>query len=161
MLTVRGRCRANDEKVHTDSRSKLITALIYLNDGWSGGGGQLRLLRSNNIDDVIAEVPPYAGTLICFRNRENAWLGHTSYEGPCRALQLNWVVDDAAVRKFERRHGLSARLKGFSRSFLATRKITTSKLFFQTSRRPMNNSFGGLGPSMLEYIDAQHCCLLS
>ena len=118
-LTVRGRCRAKDGKVHTDSRSKLITALIYLNDGWSGGGGQLRLLRSNNIEDVIAEVPPYAGTLICFRNRENAWHGHTSYEGPRRALQLNWVVDDAAARKSERRHGLSARLKNFSRSLFS------------------------------------------
>lgn len=119
-LTVRGRCREKDGKVHTDSRSKLITALIYLNDGWSGGGGQLRLLRSNDIEDVIAEVPPFAGTLICFRNRENAWHGHTSYEGPRRALQLNWVVDDAAARKSERRHGVSAFLKNFSfRSFFA------------------------------------------
>ena len=119
-LTVRGRCRSKDGKVHTDSRSKLITALIYLNDDWSGGGGQLRLLRSNNIEDVIAEVPPHAGTLICFRNRENAWHGHTSYEGPRRALQLNWVVDDAAARKSERRHGVSAFLKNFSfRSFFA------------------------------------------
>ena len=118
-LTVRGRCRAKDGKVHTDSRSKLITALIYLNDGWSGGGGQLRLLRSNDLNDVITEVPPYAGTLICFRNRENAWHGHTSYEGPRRALQLNWVIDDAAARKSARRHGLSARLKGFTRSLFS------------------------------------------
>ena len=118
-LTVRGRCRSKDGKVHTDSRSKLITALIYLNDDWSGDGGQLRLLRSNNIEDVIAEVPPHAGTLICFRNRENAWHGHTSYEGPRRALQLNWVVDDAAARKSERRHGLSARLKSLSRSLFS------------------------------------------
>ena len=121
-LTVRGRCRSKDGKVHTDSRSKLITALIYLNDDWSGDGGQLRLLRSNNIEDVIAEVPPHAGTLICFRNRENAWHGHTSYEGPRRALQLNWVVDDAAARKSERRHGLSARLKNFSLRSLFSRK---------------------------------------
>ncbi len=120
-LTVRGRCRSKDGKVHTDSRSKLITALIYLNDDWSGGGGQLRLLRSNNIEDVIAEVPPHAGTLICFRNRENAWHGHTSYDGPRRALQLNWVVDDAAARKSERRHGLSAILKSFSLRSLFSR----------------------------------------
>jgi hypothetical protein len=118
-LTVRGRCRSKDGKVHTDSRSKLITALIYLNDDWSGDGGQLRLLRSNNIEDVIAEVPPHAGTLICFRNRENAWHGHTSYEGPRRALQLNWVVDEAAARKSERRHGLSASLKSLSRSLFS------------------------------------------
>ena len=107
-LTVRGRCRAKDGKIHTDSRSKLITVLVYLNNDWKGGGGQLRLLRSNNIDDMVAEVPPHAGTLICFRNRENAWHGHTSFEGPRRALQLNWVVNEAAARKSERRHGRSA-----------------------------------------------------
>jgi hypothetical protein len=107
-LTVRGRCRPKDGKIHTDSRSKLITVLIYLNQVWENRGGQLRLLRSKNMDDVIAEVPPQAGTLICFRNRENAWHGHTSYEGPRRALQLNWVVDQAAVEKSERRHGRSA-----------------------------------------------------
>lgn len=113
-LTVRGRCRAKDGKIHTDSRSKLITVLIYLNNDWHATGGRLRLLRSNNIDDVIAEVPPHAGTLICFRNRENAWHGHTSYEGPRRALQLNWVVDEAAARKSERRHGRSAFWKSWS-----------------------------------------------
>lgn len=113
-LTVRGRCRAKDGKIHTDSRSKLITVLIYLNEAWESNGGQLRLLRTKNIDDVIAEVPPQAGTLICFRNRENAWHGHTSYEGPRRALQLNWVSDEAAVLKSERRHGRSAFWKRWS-----------------------------------------------
>ena len=51
-LTVRGRCRMKDGKVHTDSRSKLVTVLVYLNDTWDAGGGRLRLLRSNDIEDV-------------------------------------------------------------------------------------------------------------
>ncbi len=114
-LTFRGRCRAKDGKIHTDSRSKLITVLIYLNQNWDAPGGQLRLLRSNKIDDVIAEVPPTAGTMICFRNRENAWHGHTSYEGPRRAIQLNWVVDTAAADRSERRHARSAFWKNWLR----------------------------------------------
>jgi hypothetical protein len=108
-LTVRGRCRAKDGQIHTDSDTKLITVLIYLNDGWDADGGRLRLLRSSDsLDDVIAEVPPEAGSMVCFRNRENAWHGHGSFEGVRRVLQLNWVTDAAAVRQSERRHRRSA-----------------------------------------------------
>ncbi len=110
---MRGRCRAKDGQVHTDSRSKLITVLVYLNDTWDADGGRLRLLRSNDINDVIEEAPPELGTLIAFVNRENAWHGHLPFEGERRVLQLNWVVDAAAVRKSERRHGWSAWLKRF------------------------------------------------
>ena len=31
MFTVRGRCRNSDGKIHTDSESKLITVLLYIN----------------------------------------------------------------------------------------------------------------------------------
>ena len=111
-LTVRGLCRAKDGKIHTDSRSKLITVLIYMNGPWETNGGRLRLLRSgDNLSEYFAEVPPEQGTLLCFRNRENAWHGHTSFAGPRRAVQLNWVADEAAVRKSERRHGLSSLVK--------------------------------------------------
>ncbi len=112
-LTVRGRCRAKDGKVHTDSRTKLVTVLVYLNDQWDADGGRLRLLRSNNIEDVIEEAPPELGTMIAFINRENAWHGHLPFEGERRVMQLNWVVNDAAVRRSERRHGLSAWLKSW------------------------------------------------
>lgn len=112
-LTVRGCCRPKDGKIHTDSRSKLITALVYVNDTWESPGGRLRLLRSKDMNDVVAEVAPDGGTLVCFRNRENSWHGHTQYEGARRAMQLNWVSDEAAARKTERRHGRSAFWKRF------------------------------------------------
>lgn len=112
-LTVRGRCRMKDGKVHTDSRSKLVTVLVYLNDTWSNDGGRLRLLRSDNIDDVIEEAPPELGTMIAFINRENAWHGHLPFDGERRVMQLNWVVSDAAVKRSERRHGWSAWMKKF------------------------------------------------
>lgn len=110
-MTVRGRCRKKDGVVHTDSRSKVVTVLIYLNDGWQEGGGRLRLLNSQNINDIITEVPPDGGLLVAFLNRENAWHGHLPFEGERRVIQLNWVVDEAAARSSAWRHHLSAFLK--------------------------------------------------
>jgi SM-20-related protein len=111
MITARCMCRARDGKIHTDSRSKIITVLIYLNRDWENLGGCLRLLRSPNLEDYIAEVPPVAGTLISFLNTENAWHGHASYEGPRRAIQLNWVTDEGVVKHEQTRHRFSAMLK--------------------------------------------------
>src|SRR5580693_2938667 len=34
MVTVRGKCRAGDGQIHTDSKTKLITVLIYMNGKW-------------------------------------------------------------------------------------------------------------------------------
>src|SRR5689334_3150506 len=44
MLTIRGRTGAKDGRIHTDSKSKLVTVLLYLNSGWSAPEGRLRLL---------------------------------------------------------------------------------------------------------------------
>lgn len=111
-LTVRGQCRTKDGRIHTDSKTKLLTVLVYLNPPWAADGGRLRLLRSpDDIDDMVAEVPPYQGTMVAFRCSDNAWHGHRPYQGQRRAVQLNWVTDDAAAKSVERRHGLSAALK--------------------------------------------------
>ncbi|WP_437186274.1 2OG-Fe(II) oxygenase [Planctomicrobium sp. SH668] len=119
--TVRGRCRKKDGVVHTDSRTKVITVLIYLNDGWANDGGRLRLLNSNNIDDIVTEVPPDEGIMVAFLNRENAWHGHLPFEGVRRVIQLNWVVNEAAARSSAWRHSLSAFFKKtFRRQSTAT-----------------------------------------
>src|SRR5207245_5040895 len=61
MITVRGRCGTRDGHIHTDTASKLITALIYMNSRWEQSGGRLRLLRSaHDLDDVIVAYPPTA-----------------------------------------------------------------------------------------------------
>ncbi|MFM8252502.1 MAG: 2OG-Fe(II) oxygenase [Planctomycetota bacterium] len=113
-LTVRGRCRAKDGKIHVDSKTKLITVLVYLNrlEEQAGDGGHLRILNSqHDIHDYVAQVPPEPGTMLCFLNGPTAWHGHTSYSGVRRVLQLNWVTDETAVKSSERRHGLSAWFK--------------------------------------------------
>lgn len=112
MLTVRGRCRPTDGKIHTDSLGKLVTVLIYLNDDWDAEGGQLRLLRSpDDIEDFAVEVPPDGGSMVAFRCSENAWHGHKPFDGTRRSIQLNWVRNSWYLRKERFRHGVSAIFK--------------------------------------------------
>jgi len=120
MVTARGVSAARDGQIHTDSRTKLVTVLIYMNNEWEAKTGRLRLLRRpDDLEDVIAEVPPDEGTLLIFRNDPNAWHGFHAFEGPRRVIQLNWVTDMGVVRSEQFRHRVSAffkRLKGRSAS---------------------------------------------
>jgi len=112
MVTLRARARPVDGQIHTDSTTKVVTALIYLNTDWSDAGGRLRLLRGpNDLDDMIAEVPPIAGTLIAFRRTDCSWHGHKPFDGPRRAIMFNWMTDAAAARRELRRHAVSAGIK--------------------------------------------------
>lgn len=112
MITVRGHCQKKDGRIHTDTASKIITVLVYMNDRWDDQSGRLRLLRSaTDVEDVIAEVPPEWGTLLVFRRAENSFHGHKPFIGERRAIQLNWVTDQSVVDHEQSRHRFSARLK--------------------------------------------------
>ncbi len=70
-ITVRGRCIPRDGRIHTDTKSKIITILIYMNPEWDIPGDGLGLLKSNaGLDDPIMEVPPAAGNLLAFERSE-------------------------------------------------------------------------------------------
>lgn len=112
MITVRGQARARDGQIHIDSKTKLVTVLLYMNGPWDAPGGRLRLLRSpDNLNDVITEIPPDAGTLLVFLNTPNAWHGHEPFEGQRRSIQLNWVSDQGVVWREQIRHRVSAFFK--------------------------------------------------
>lgn len=112
MITVRGRAQEKDGRIHTDSKVKFVTCLLYLNDIWDEGGGRLRLLRkSNNIDDYIAEVPPSGGTFVSFLRSENSWHGHKPYAGERRYVMFNWMTSQAALDRELGRHRFSAKVK--------------------------------------------------
>lgn len=112
MITVRGHCRDTDGKIHTDSAGKLVTVLIYMNDIPADGGGRLRLLNGgDDMDDYFVEMTPRRGAMVAFVCADNAWHGHKPYSGERRAIQLNWVRDDAYLRRERRRHTFSAALK--------------------------------------------------
>jgi hypothetical protein len=115
MMTLRGRSREKDGRIHTDSTAKRVTILLYLNretDAWSAHQGCLRLLRSpDSLDDFVSEVPPVNGTLLVFPNAANAWHGHKQFVGQRYVVQLNYMTGDSAARSELRRHRISAFLK--------------------------------------------------
>ena len=112
MVTLRGQSRAKDGGIHTDSASKLITALLYMNRTWDSAEGRLRLLRGpDDIEDYGAEVPPERGTLVAFRCGPDAYHGHTPYVGERRSVQVNWMTGQAVMRYELGRHGFSAWIK--------------------------------------------------
>jgi SM-20-related protein len=112
MVTVRGRCQQKDGRIHTDTDTKLITILVYMNQGWENETGRLRLLRSaDDLNDMVAEVPPEWGTLLGFRRSDNSYHGHEPFVGERRAIQLNWVTEASVVEHELARHRMSARLK--------------------------------------------------
>jgi SM-20-related protein len=118
MVTVRGQTQEKDGRIHVDTDSKIITCLIYMNDGWTAEGGRLRILRDGeNLENMTAEVAPLAGTLLAFRRSEVSWHGHKPYVGQRRTIQLNWVTDQGAVDHHIMRHKISAMLKSIKRFF--------------------------------------------
>ena len=117
-ITVRGRTRAKDGRIHSDTKSKLITLLLYFNLKWENEGGRLRILRnSENLEDYVEEIAPAFGTCVIFKVTENCWHGHKPYEGERRAIQMNYLSDHSALRQHLSKHHLSARLKSWRRWF--------------------------------------------
>jgi len=118
MLTLRGWTDERDGKIHTDSRAKRVTILLYLNpanDAFAQHDGCLRLLRGpNDLDDYAVEVPPVNGTLLVFPNGPNAWHGHKTFTGQRYSIQLNYMTTDARARSELRRHRFSAFMKRLS-----------------------------------------------
>jgi hypothetical protein len=111
-MTVRGRCENNDGNIHTDSRTKIITALIYFNKAWPHEGGRLRLLRSaDNIEDYAEEIVPVGGTLLVFRRCDHSYHGHKPYEGQRRMVQLSWVEPKRVGNYRDKRAKLIWKLK--------------------------------------------------
>jgi hypothetical protein len=115
LITVRGYSDGKDGRIHTDSATKLITLLLYMNPVWDQQAGRLRLLRGpNDLADYVAEVPPLAGTIVAFRRGAASFHGHHPHVGERRSVQLNWVIDRRVVAREIRRHRWSARLKGLN-----------------------------------------------
>lgn len=104
-ISLRAHCEASDGNIHPDHRSKVVTALIYLNQEWPDPGGRLRFLRSpTDLEDYAAEVPPIAGTLVAFRRTPNSFHGHHKFVGPRRVVQVSWLRRSPLFRIW---HGLA------------------------------------------------------
>ena len=112
MYSLRGYTRAKDGSIHTDSKDKIITVLLYLNEKWQQPGGRLRILRDGtNVDNFAAEVAPDNGTLLVFKRSDTSWHGHHPFEGPRRSLQMNWMTSEGSKGWHKLRHSMSAAIK--------------------------------------------------
>ncbi len=119
-------CRSLNKRhgtIHTDSLSKVATALLYLNESWPEiDEGCLRFLnRIDDIDDLAApQVRPLYGTLVAFKRADNSFHGHLAHEGERRVIQVAWLIsEEEKLRKTNRGN--------FSRLF--------KKLFGRVDRR--------------------------
>ena len=113
ITTLRGFSRSRDGQIHTDSKSKILTVLLYLNPQWDNKVGNLRLLKENsNLDDYITEISSDFGNLVAFKVTENCWHGFEPFEGKRLSIQLNYIYPDS-LNSHKLRHKISSKLKRF------------------------------------------------
>lgn len=106
--------------IHTDSRSKIATALIYLNPRWPDtSNGCLRFLHKvDDIDSMVApELTPLYGEVAAFKRCENSFHGHLPYEGERRVIQVAWLVSEDEKLRKTRRGRFSRRFKNLFGKF--------------------------------------------
>lgn len=125
-------CRSLNRRhgtIHTDSRSKVATALLYLNSQWPDtSDGCLRFLnRIDSIDDLAApELKPLYGEFAVFRRTDNSFHGHLPYEGERRVIQVAWLTSEEEKQRKTRRGRFSRLFKkllgGLDRKYGAGRK---------------------------------------
>ncbi|ODS24598.1 hypothetical protein AB835_02805 [Candidatus Endobugula sertula] len=111
VITARGFSRQKDGRIHKDSKTKLITILLYINDGWDYKEGRLRILKSDNLNDYETEFASSIGQMIAFKVTDNCWHGYQSYEGQRQSLQINYLVEEKYTKHHVYRHKLSAFFK--------------------------------------------------
>ena len=111
ITTLRGFSRFKDGKIHTDSQSKIVTVLLYLNKNWDNEIGNLRLLKKNNdLDNYIQEISSEYGNLVAFKVTDNCWHGFMPFEGKRLSIQLNYILPKS-LNMHKIRHKLSASFK--------------------------------------------------
>lgn len=116
MITLRGYSRKKDGRIHTDSKTKVLTILIYLNEEWPAETGRLRVLRSqDDMEDYADEIVPGPGSMMAFKVTDNGWHGYPSFEGQRQSIQINFLTSEAANSKHRFFHSLSAKLKKLRR----------------------------------------------
>ena len=112
--TFRGYSRMKDGKIHSDSKTKIITVLLYLNENWDESIGLLRMLKEKDkIDNYITEIPASMGSMVAFKVTNNCWHGFIPYEGKRCSIQLNYLYKEA-LSQHKIRHKLSSFFKKLS-----------------------------------------------
>jgi hypothetical protein len=110
-------CRSLNSRhgnVHTDSLSKIATALVYLEPEWPhGSAGALRFVaRADDVESLVApEIPPVYGNFAIFRRADNSFHGHRPFEGERRVIQIAWLTSESEKLRKTRRGRFSRLVK--------------------------------------------------
>lgn len=115
LVTMRRWSAAHEGDIHTDSKRKVLTMLLYLNPGWiSGSDGSLRVLYDGkNFEPYALEVPPVNGTAFAFMRSDKSWHGHLPFTGERRVIQVTWLRDADALDRKMSSNALQQKLKRF------------------------------------------------
>lgn len=114
LVTICGSMNHRHGNIHTDGKSKVATALIYLNETWGDTSeGCLRFLKGpTDIDDVVApEIKPLYGNFAMFKRTDNSYHGHLPYESERRVIQIAWLTSEKEKLRKTKRGKLSHFLK--------------------------------------------------
>lgn len=113
MITVRRLSKHGDGRIHNDSKSKICTMLIYLNEDWDdAAGGAIRALNGDtDMGDYAEEVSPLAGNVFAFKRSETSWHGHPSFKGERYVVQVTFLISEEELARKEKRGGFQTKLK--------------------------------------------------
>ena len=106
LVTLCSRLNRRHGTIHTDSRSKVLTTLVYLNTDWPHGSpGCLRFLeRIDDIESLVApELLPVYGNLAAFKRADNSFHGHLPHEGERMVVQIAWLTSQEELLRKQKR----------------------------------------------------------
>jgi len=113
MITIRRLSQLSDGPIHNDSKSKILTMLVYLNESWDGtSAGCIRALNGpDSMDDYVVEAAPLAGNVFAFLRSENSWHGHLPFKGVRYVIQTTFLINEAELARKEKRGKMQLFLK--------------------------------------------------
>lgn len=113
-LTARKYVDETDSGLHNDSRTKIVTVLIYFNETWQHAGGKLRLTRNeHDFANYTVECEPKEGNLLAFVRSATSFHGYLPCSGERRSIQMYWVKPKREQRDLGRAGSLVKKLKRF------------------------------------------------
>ena len=119
MYTVRGFVREKDGSIHTDSETKIITVLLYMNEDWREDAAGCGCCARRPISKITPPKCRRTAARCSFSGAPTA-PGTATSRSPARrrAIQLNWVTSQAVVDHEQGRHRISTKLKKFRNLFM-------------------------------------------
>ena len=113
-LTARKYVDETDSGLHNDSRTKVVTVLIYFNETWQHAGGKLRLTRNeHDFANYTVECEPKEGNLLAFVRSATSFHGYLPCSAERRSIQMYWVKPKREQRDLGRAGSFVKKLKRF------------------------------------------------